>query len=145
MPARDIGAVHRTLAALPECRLVAAVTGPANIFGTLWVHDLGDIQRRETALCARLPTLMVTDRIVGLHTAKRMGHLLDEAGAASASSRSRPEAEVHDPQTAQCVGRPGPRLPRLERLHHDAAGLAHPAGPPPSPPGAPDHPLQEFR
>ncbi|MFE2089518.1 hypothetical protein [Streptomyces sp. NPDC059460] len=42
------------------------------------MHDLGDIQRHETALCARLPTLTVTDRIVGLHTAKRMGHLLDE-------------------------------------------------------------------
>ncbi|MFE2374650.1 Lrp/AsnC family transcriptional regulator [Streptomyces sp. NPDC059398] len=80
VPARDIGASHRVLAALPECRLVAAVTGPANIFATLWVHDLGDIQRRETALCARLPTLTVTDRIVGLHTVKRMGHLLDEEG-----------------------------------------------------------------
>ncbi|WP_328320195.1 Lrp/AsnC family transcriptional regulator [Streptomyces sp. NBC_00388] len=80
VPARDIAAVHRTLAALPECRLVAAVTGPANIFATLWVHDLGDIQRRETALCARLPSLTVTDRIVGLHTVKRMGHLLDEEG-----------------------------------------------------------------
>ncbi|MGG2464345.1 Lrp/AsnC family transcriptional regulator [Streptomyces sp. RGM 3693] len=80
VPARDIGTVHRTLAALPECRLVAAVTGPANIFATLWVHDLGDIQRREIALCARLPTLTVTDRIVGLRTAKRMGHLLDEEG-----------------------------------------------------------------
>lgn len=80
VPARDIGTIHRTLAALPECRLVAAVTGPANIFVTLWVHDLGDIQRRETALCARLPTLTVTDRIVGLHTVKRMGHLLDEEG-----------------------------------------------------------------
>ncbi|WP_328332421.1 MULTISPECIES: Lrp/AsnC family transcriptional regulator [unclassified Streptomyces] len=80
VPARDIGTVHRTLAALPECRLVAAVTGPANIFVTLWVHDLGDIQRRETALCARLPTLTVTDRIVGLHTVKRMGHLLDAEG-----------------------------------------------------------------
>lgn len=80
VPARDIGTVHRTFAALPECRLIAAVTGPANIFATLWVHDLGDIQRRETALCARLPTLTVTDRIVGLHTAKRMGHLLDEQG-----------------------------------------------------------------
>ncbi|MFF1690918.1 Lrp/AsnC family transcriptional regulator [Streptomyces sp. NPDC058254] len=80
IPARDIGTVHRTLAALPECRLVAAVTGSANIFATLWVHDLGDIQRRETALCARLPTLTVTDRVVGLHTVKRMGHLLDEEG-----------------------------------------------------------------
>ncbi|MFJ8925778.1 Lrp/AsnC family transcriptional regulator [Streptomyces sp. NPDC102364] len=80
VPARDIAAVHRALAALPECRLVAAVTGRTNIFATLWVRDLGDIQRRETALGARLPTLEVTDRIVGLHTVKRMGHLLDEDG-----------------------------------------------------------------
>ncbi|MEU6658356.1 Lrp/AsnC family transcriptional regulator [Streptomyces sp. NPDC046821] len=80
VPPRDIGTVHRTLAAQSECRLVAAVTGPANIFATLWVHGPGDIQRRETALCARLPTLTVTDRIVGLHTVKRMGHLLDEEG-----------------------------------------------------------------
>ncbi|QNS08141.1 Lrp/AsnC family transcriptional regulator [Streptomyces xanthii] len=79
-PARDTAAVHRTLAALPECRLVAAVTGSSNIFTTLWVHDLGDIQRRETALCARLPSLTVTDRIVGLHTVKRMGHLLTDDG-----------------------------------------------------------------
>ncbi|MFG2227264.1 Lrp/AsnC family transcriptional regulator [Streptomyces sp. NPDC048644] len=79
-PARDIDAVHHAFAASPECRLVAGVTGPANIFATLWVHDIGDIQRRETALCARLPTLTVTDRIVGLHTVKRMGHLLDDEG-----------------------------------------------------------------
>ncbi|MFJ6852939.1 Lrp/AsnC family transcriptional regulator [Streptomyces sp. NPDC091271] len=79
-PARDTATIHRTLAALPECRLVASVTGSANVFATLWVHDLGDIQRRETALCARLPTLTVTDRIVGLGTVKRMGHLLDEDG-----------------------------------------------------------------
>ncbi|MFI0214073.1 Lrp/AsnC family transcriptional regulator [Streptomyces lydicus] len=79
-PARDVGAVHRTLAALPECRLVAAVTGSANLFATLWVSDIGDIQRRETALCARLPGLTVTDRIVGLRTVKRMGHLLDDDG-----------------------------------------------------------------
>ncbi|MET7543170.1 hypothetical protein [Streptomyces sp. NPDC005507] len=39
-----------------------------------------DIQRRETALCARLPTLVVTDRIVGLRTVKRVGHLLGSDG-----------------------------------------------------------------
>ncbi|MFD0548318.1 Lrp/AsnC family transcriptional regulator [Streptomyces rectiviolaceus] len=80
VPARDMGAVHRTLAALPECRLVAGVTGPANVLATLWVRDIADIQRRETALCARLPSLTVTDRIVGLRTVKRMGHLLDGDG-----------------------------------------------------------------
>ncbi|MEV7193756.1 Lrp/AsnC family transcriptional regulator [Streptomyces sp. NPDC093510] len=79
-PARDLGAVHRTIAALPECRLVAGVTGPANVLATLWGHDIADIQRRETALCARLPTLTVTDRVVGLRTVKRMGHLLGDDG-----------------------------------------------------------------
>ncbi|MGW1156900.1 Lrp/AsnC family transcriptional regulator [Streptomyces sp. NPDC002513] len=89
-PARDTATIHRTLAALPECRLVAAVTGTANIFATLWVHDLGDIQRRETALCSRLPTLTVTDRIVGLHTVKRMGHMLDEEGRRTGLRAIRP-------------------------------------------------------
>ncbi|MGW1005255.1 Lrp/AsnC family transcriptional regulator [Streptomyces sp. NPDC002520] len=89
-PARDIATAHRTLAALPECRLVAAVTGTSNIFATLWVHDLGDIQRREAALCSRLPTLTVTDRIVGLHTVKRMGHLLDEEGRRTGMHPIRP-------------------------------------------------------
>ncbi|NLU71008.1 Lrp/AsnC family transcriptional regulator [Streptomyces sp. HNM0574] len=79
-PTGDVAAVHRALAGLPECRLAAAVTGSANVFATLWVHDIADIQRREAALCARLPSFTVTDRIVGLHTVKRMGHLLDEAG-----------------------------------------------------------------
>ncbi|GAA2673575.1 Lrp/AsnC family transcriptional regulator [Streptomyces lunalinharesii] len=79
-PARDLSAVHRTFAASPECRLVAGVTGPANVFATLWMHDIGDIQRHETALCARLPSLTITDRIIGLRTAKRMGHLLDDEG-----------------------------------------------------------------
>lgn len=78
--AGEADTVHRTLAGLPECRVAASVTGPANIFATLWVHDVADIQRRETALCARLPGLTVTDRILGLHTVKRMGHLLDATG-----------------------------------------------------------------
>ncbi|MFD7923514.1 Lrp/AsnC family transcriptional regulator [Streptomyces sp. NPDC059740] len=79
-PARDVSGIHRTLAALPECRVVAAVSGPDNILATLWLPDLGDVQRRETALGARLPSLTVTDRIVGLRTVKRMGHLLDADG-----------------------------------------------------------------
>ncbi|MGW0698182.1 Lrp/AsnC family transcriptional regulator [Streptomyces sp. NPDC002867] len=58
----DIAGVHRTVAALPECRPVAAVTGTDNLLATLWCHDIGDIQRRETALCARAPSLAFTGR-----------------------------------------------------------------------------------
>ncbi|WP_181860793.1 Lrp/AsnC family transcriptional regulator [Streptomyces diacarni] len=89
-PARDVNAVHRTLAALAECRLVAAVTGRDNILVTLWLPGVGDIQRRETALCARLPSLTVTDRIVGLRTVKRMGHLLDQQGRRTGTRSIRP-------------------------------------------------------
>lgn len=79
-PASEVDTICRTLATLPESRVVAAVTGPANIFATLWVHDLGEIQRLEAAIDERLPAMAITDRIVGLHTAKRMGHILDEEG-----------------------------------------------------------------
>lgn len=79
-PANEVHDICRTLAALPETRLVATVTGSANIFTTLWLRNIGDIQRMEIALRNQLPTLAVTQRVVGLRTVKRMGHLFDQEG-----------------------------------------------------------------
>lgn len=79
-PANDVNRLHRTLATLPECRLLAAVTGNANVLATYWLRDLGSLQQRETAACAQLPSLHITERILGTRTVKRMGHLLDDAG-----------------------------------------------------------------
>lgn len=79
-PSGDVDTVHQVLAAHPDCRLAAAVTGPANVFATFWLSDLADLPRLERSLSRRLPALSVTDRIVGLRTVKRMGHLLDEEG-----------------------------------------------------------------
>ncbi|MGW0931027.1 Lrp/AsnC family transcriptional regulator [Streptomyces sp. NPDC002644] len=76
----DVKRLHRTLATLPECRLLAAVTGPANVFATYWLRDIGSVQQRETAICAQLPGLEVTERVLGVRTVKRMGHLLDRDG-----------------------------------------------------------------
>jgi DNA-binding Lrp family transcriptional regulator len=90
LPARDVNALHRALAALPECRLLAAVTGTDNVLATFWLRDIAEIQRRETSLCTRLPTLTVTDRIIGLHTVKRMGHLLDRDGRRTGTRPVRP-------------------------------------------------------
>ncbi len=90
VPARDLNTLHRTLAPLPECRLVAAVTGTSAVLATYWLRDIGEIQRRETALCARLPSLTITDRIVGLRTVKRMGHLLDGDGRRTGTRPMRP-------------------------------------------------------
>jgi DNA-binding Lrp family transcriptional regulator len=78
--ANDVNRLHRTMAALPECRLLAAVTGSSNVLATYWVRDIGSVQQRETAACARLPSLEVTDRVLGVRTVKRMGHLLDDEG-----------------------------------------------------------------
>ncbi|MEU3844806.1 Lrp/AsnC family transcriptional regulator [Streptomyces sp. NPDC028635] len=89
-PARDVNGLHRTLGTLPECRLVAAVTGTANVLATYWMRDLGAVQHRETAMGARLPSLEITDRIVGVRTVKRMGHLLDAAGRRTGTCPIRP-------------------------------------------------------
>lgn len=89
-PAKDVNTLHRTLATLPECRLVAAVTGSANILATYWLRDTGAVQHRETAACAHLPALEITDRILGVRTVKRMGHLLDEEGRRTGTCPIRP-------------------------------------------------------
>ncbi|GED84290.1 Lrp/AsnC family transcriptional regulator [Streptomyces sp. 6-11-2] len=90
VPTRDLNTLHRTPATLPECRLVAAVTGTSNVLATFWLRDIGDVQRRETAMCARLPSLTVVDRIVGVRTVKRMGHLLDGDGRRTGTRPIRP-------------------------------------------------------
>nr|WP_239081913.1 Lrp/AsnC family transcriptional regulator [Streptomyces sp. SID9727] len=79
-PVGEVNRLHRTLATLPECRLLAAVTGSANVLVTYWLRDIGSVQQRETAACAQLPSLDVTDRVLGVRTEKRMGHLLDGEG-----------------------------------------------------------------
>ncbi|MFG2591317.1 Lrp/AsnC family transcriptional regulator [Streptomyces sp. NPDC048438] len=78
--AHEVNRLHRTLATLPECRLLAAVTGSANVLATYWLRDIGSVQQRETAACAQLPSLEVTDRVLGIRTVKRMGHVLDGEG-----------------------------------------------------------------
>ncbi|WP_237518878.1 Lrp/AsnC family transcriptional regulator [Streptomyces sp. SID5910] len=79
-PAKDVNALHRTLATLPGCRLVAAVTGTTNVLATYWLPDIGAVQQRETVMCERLPSLEIADRVIGVRTVKRMGHLLDADG-----------------------------------------------------------------
>ncbi|MFI1759967.1 hypothetical protein [Streptomyces sp. NPDC020571] len=51
-----------------------------NVLATYWLRDVGSVQQRETAICARLRNLGVTERLVGTRTVKRMGHLLDADG-----------------------------------------------------------------
>lgn len=79
-PASDLDHICHVLAAWAECRFVAAVTGAANVYATFWVQDLGALQRLEANISSALPTLTILDRMVGLNTPKRMGHLCDLEG-----------------------------------------------------------------
>lgn len=79
-PASEVDRVCRVLAAWPECRFLAAVTGTANIYATFWVRDLGELQRLEARTSGNFPALTVVDRMVALNTPKRMGHLCDDEG-----------------------------------------------------------------
>lgn len=79
-PAADLDRICQGLAAWPECRFVAAVTGAANIYSTFWVRDLGELQRLEARTSNSFPSLTVLDRMVALSTPKRMGHLSDSEG-----------------------------------------------------------------
>lgn len=80
VPPNQLDKTAKTLAALPEVRMCAAVTGTDNLIMVLWLRSLGDIQRLEVQLATQLPQLTLTDRAVTLYQAKRMSSLLDETG-----------------------------------------------------------------
>ena len=79
-PAKDLDSICRALAGWPESRLVAAVTGPANVYLTLWAQNLGEVQRLESVISSKMPSLAVVDRTITLNMPKRMGHLCDSEG-----------------------------------------------------------------
>ena len=80
VPPDQLADMAGRLAALPEVRLCAAVTGADNLIMTLWVRSLARIQQLEAHLAEEFPTLTLTDRAVTLRAVKRMGCLLDDAG-----------------------------------------------------------------
>ena len=80
VPPDELDRTAIALTGLPEVRLCAATTGADNLVMTLWLRSLGDVQRLEAELAGKLPALVLTDRAVTLHAAKRMGCLLDGTG-----------------------------------------------------------------
>ncbi|MFG3092836.1 Lrp/AsnC family transcriptional regulator [Streptomyces antibioticus] len=80
VPADRLEAAGRTLAQLPETRLVAGVVGDADLWAGFWLPTIADTHRLERTLLERLPELHVVDRLVGMRSVKRVGQLLDERG-----------------------------------------------------------------
>lgn len=70
----------RVLVTLPELRLCAAVTGPANLVITVRLRAIEDLQQLEVLLARTLPQLTFIDRAVTLAYVKRVGAVLDDNG-----------------------------------------------------------------
>jgi len=98
VPPETLSETARAIAALPQVRLCAAVTGgAANMIVTVWLRSLGDSQRLEDLLSSKVPGLSIHDRAIALRIPKRVGWMLDEAGRALSVV---PIDPWHDPDPA---------------------------------------------
>ncbi|MFF8846282.1 Lrp/AsnC family transcriptional regulator [Streptomyces sp. NPDC015127] len=83
VPYAQLDTVAAQLAALPETRLCAAITGGRpNLLVTTWLRSLGDIQALQATLSARIDGFEVEGCSLALSQSKRVGHVLDARGAA---------------------------------------------------------------
>ncbi|MEJ1201645.1 MULTISPECIES: Lrp/AsnC family transcriptional regulator [unclassified Streptomyces] len=83
-PGPGVEAVAKALAGLPETRLCASVTGRDNLLLSVWLRSPGDCAALEERILRRHPELRISERGITLHTAKRMGRLLDRDGRGGA-------------------------------------------------------------
>ncbi|WP_433610283.1 Lrp/AsnC family transcriptional regulator [Prescottella agglutinans] len=81
-PPDQMNTIGESLAGLPKCRVVEAVTGRSNILLTMWLRSTADIAAFAAALARELPGIEITDTFVALRTYKRGGFLLDTEGRA---------------------------------------------------------------
>ncbi|WP_344678080.1 Lrp/AsnC family transcriptional regulator [Saccharopolyspora taberi] len=81
-PADRLDEVGRTLSALPETRLCAAVAGDYNLLLCAWLRTPSDCVDFEALISRRCPSIHVLERAITLHMPKRLGRLLDEDGVA---------------------------------------------------------------
>lgn len=78
VPHRDCDEIGTALARLEPVRLSVSVSGEDNLLVHALLHGLSGADAFEASLHDRFPSLRVTARTVVLHTAKRVGWLLDE-------------------------------------------------------------------
>ncbi|MFQ6332099.1 Lrp/AsnC family transcriptional regulator [Nocardia sp. CWNU-33] len=82
VPHNELEATGQALARLEQVRMCVSVSGPHNLLVQVLLHGLHGIDGFEASLADRFSTLAVKDRTIALHTAKRMGWLLDNQGRA---------------------------------------------------------------
>ncbi|MEU2876321.1 hypothetical protein [Streptomyces sp. NPDC007070] len=98
-----------TQADKPEARLCSSVTGADNLLLSVWLRSPGDCVALEERILHRHPGLRISERSITLHTAKRMGRLLDRDGRARAHVPTTVAAEGEaDGTTGAPLGTAGP-------------------------------------
>ncbi|MBV6758307.1 Lrp/AsnC family transcriptional regulator [Rhodococcus opacus] len=80
VPPGDLNTAGNLLGRMPRCRVVEAVTGTSTIVATMWFRAAGEIAPFENALTREIPSLVIADRFITMHTYKRGGHVLDPLG-----------------------------------------------------------------
>ena len=86
VPAGQHAAAAMALRSLRSVRLAASVTGPANFIVTMWLHSVAEVMSAELALQERVPGIEITESLVMLRVAKRMGVLLGPDGRSLGTS-----------------------------------------------------------
>ena len=80
VPPGQHAAAAAALRTLRSVRLAASVTGPSNFIVTMWLHSVAEVMGAELALQERVPGIELTESLVMLRVAKRMGVLLGPDG-----------------------------------------------------------------
>jgi DNA-binding Lrp family transcriptional regulator len=113
--------VAAQLVRMREVRLCASTTGPTNLFVTVWLRSMCDLQAFLACLATHAPDLTITDRAVSLWQLKLGGHLLDPDGR---RLRSVPLTLWPDQQAADAQSTVLDRLRHNhDTPHSDGAGL----------------------
>jgi hypothetical protein len=89
--------------------MCASISGPDNLYLSVWLRMVRDLEILERRLATHTPELTITDRAVSLWSLKLGGHLLDPDGR---RLRSIPLALWADQPAAQAQTRV------IDRLHH---------------------------
>ncbi|MFI0350842.1 Lrp/AsnC family transcriptional regulator [Actinomadura sp. 9N407] len=82
VPPGELARTAAELHGLPEAKACFATVGETNLWLTLWLHRLSDLQRVEEEIVRRFPAVQIVDRAMTMRMVKRMGRLLDGTGRA---------------------------------------------------------------
>jgi DNA-binding Lrp family transcriptional regulator len=80
VPPDQTAQVTTQLAGMREVRMCASISGPSNLYLTVWLRTLRHLDVFEARLAACLPALAITDRAMSLWHVKLGGHLVDPDG-----------------------------------------------------------------